>query len=202
MKIFVPKILNVPSGCGSARVRTTAIVCGWQSPATRMVSLRDFTLAYYEQCKRCHFANYTKTLDSVHFKALERRDRMAPTCVDCHGGDASVFDDKARAHAKEKGFLGRPSRSQAALFCGTCHGDVDRMRPYGLRTDVLDAYRSSHHGKAHSRPPLGRLPAGPTGTSAERRWNHCKTPLRDAEAMKPNHSSSNVPFTPPSPIAA
>ena len=28
---------------------------------------RDVTVAYYEQCKSCHFANYTKTLDGVHF---------------------------------------------------------------------------------------------------------------------------------------
>ena len=29
---------------------------------------RDVTVAYYEQCKKCHFSNYTKTLDGVHFQ--------------------------------------------------------------------------------------------------------------------------------------
>jgi len=48
-------------------------------------SLREFTVAYYEQCKRCHFANYTKTLDSVHYQSLARGDKTAPLCVDCHG---------------------------------------------------------------------------------------------------------------------
>jgi predicted CXXCH cytochrome family protein len=84
-------------------------------------TLRDFTLAYYEQCKRCHFANYTKTLDSVHFKALERRDRMAPTCVDCHGSH-----DIAASH-KPKASLSKT--------CAKCH------------QGVFDVYAKSVHGR-------------------------------------------------------
>ncbi|MCU0252070.1 MAG: cytochrome c3 family protein [Vicinamibacterales bacterium] len=84
-------------------------------------TLRDFTLAYYEQCKRCHFANYTKTLDSVHFKALERRDRMAPTCVDCHGAH-----DIAASH-KPKASLSKT--------CAKCH------------QGVFEVYAKSVHGR-------------------------------------------------------
>lgn len=89
--------------------------------ARPFTSLRDFTLAYYEQCKRCHFANYTKTLDSVHLRALERRDRMAPTCVDCHGAH-----DIASPH-KPKASLSRT--------CAKCH------------QGVFDVYQKSVHGR-------------------------------------------------------
>jgi len=84
-------------------------------------TLRDFTLAYYEQCKRCHFANYTKTLDSVHFKALERRDRMAPTCVDCHGAH-----DIAPPHTP---------KVRISQTCARCH------------QGVFDVFRKSVHGR-------------------------------------------------------
>ena len=82
---------------------------------------RDFTLAYYEQCKRCHFANYTKTLDSVHLKALERGDRMAPTCVDCHGAH-----DIAPSH--------KP-KSRLSQTCAKCH------------RGVFEVYAKSVHGR-------------------------------------------------------
>jgi len=82
---------------------------------------RDFTLAYYEQCKRCHFANYTKTLDSVHFKALERRDRMAPTCVDCHGAHDIAPPHKPKARLSQT--------------CAHCH------------EGVFEVYTKSVHGR-------------------------------------------------------
>jgi len=82
---------------------------------------RDFTLAYYEQCKRCHFANYTKTLDSVHLKALERGDRMAPTCVDCHGAHDIVPPHKPK--------------SRLSQTCAKCH------------QGVFDVYAKSVHGR-------------------------------------------------------
>jgi predicted CXXCH cytochrome family protein len=104
-------------GCTDCHQDMTAV----PHEARPFTSLRDFTLAYYEQCKRCHFANYTKTLDSVHFKALERRDRMAPTCVDCHGAH-----DVAPPH-KPKASLSRT--------CAKCH------------QGVFDVYQKSVHGR-------------------------------------------------------
>jgi hypothetical protein len=57
-------------------------------------------------------------------------------------------ESKEAAHSREKGFVGRIDRARAVETCGSCHADVARMRPFGLRTDVLAAYRESHHGKA------------------------------------------------------
>jgi predicted CXXCH cytochrome family protein len=83
---------------------------------------REFTIAYYEQCKRCHFANYTKTVDSVHYDSLARGDRTAPVCVDCHG-----------AHTTTR--AGQP-RAQISKTCAKCHAGVSTV------------YGRSVHGKA------------------------------------------------------
>lgn len=84
-------------------------------------SRRDLTLAYDEQCRRCHFANYTMTLDSVHQASVARGDRTAPVCVDCHG-----------SHDIQK-----PSapRTRISLTCARCH------------EGVATAYASSVHGR-------------------------------------------------------
>jgi predicted CXXCH cytochrome family protein len=83
---------------------------------------REFTVAYSEQCKRCHFANYSKTLDSVHYAAVARGDRTAPLCVDCHG-----------AHD-----IKRPDTPRSAISqtCARCHEGVQRT------------YARSVHGRA------------------------------------------------------
>jgi predicted CXXCH cytochrome family protein len=87
-------------------------------------TLREFTLAYYEQCKRCHFDNYTKTLDSVHYASLARGDRMAPLCVDCHG-----------AHDVQRP---KQPRTRVSDTCAKCHGGV------------TNTYNTSVHGRASS----------------------------------------------------
>ncbi len=83
---------------------------------------REFTIAYYEQCKRCHFANYSKTLDGVHYAALARGDRNAPVCVDCHGAHDITSPSKPR--------------SRISQTCARCHEGVSRT------------YAASVHGRA------------------------------------------------------
>lgn len=85
-------------------------------------SKRDFTLAYYEACKRCHFANYSKTLDSVHYAAVARGDKTAPVCVDCHGAHDITSPKKPR--------------SRISQTCAACHEGVSTT------------YAKSVHGRA------------------------------------------------------
>ncbi len=107
-------------------------------------SLREFTVAYYEQCKRCHFANYTKTLDSVHYPALARGDKTAPVCVDCHGAHdvkpvnqpGSVLSSScARCHegvslVYAKSVHGRAAGANADVpACTDCHKSHDVSGP-------------------------------------------------------------------------
>ena len=46
---------------------------------------REVSLLYYQNCARCHQANYDATMDSVHSQALENGNQEAAICVDCHG---------------------------------------------------------------------------------------------------------------------
>ena len=90
-------------------------------PTRSFKNLREFTLAYYESCKGCHFDNYTKSLDSVHYAILSKGDLRAPLCVDCHGAH-----DVARP--------GVP-KSRISKTCSRCHQEVYRQ------------YAGSVHGK-------------------------------------------------------
>ncbi len=83
---------------------------------------RDYSLAGYELCKGCHFDQYTKALDSVHYKQLAGGHKDAPVCTDCHGAH-NVGDPQAP----------RPKVSQT---CARCHQQISQD------------YANSVHGKA------------------------------------------------------
>jgi predicted CXXCH cytochrome family protein len=83
---------------------------------------RDVTLAAYEQCKSCHFANYTKTLDGVHYAVMAKGNQKAALCVDCHGSHD----------------ISRPTepRTKISKTCAGCHADAN------------ETFMTSVHGKA------------------------------------------------------
>lgn len=70
------------------------------------------------------------------------------TCVSCHGGDATS-DDPDKAMNPKAGWKGRIDRKQIPQLCGSCHSNPAYIRQYdpGLRTDQLDQYHTSVHGK-------------------------------------------------------
>lgn len=104
--------------CADCHPRHTA----YPHPKLQVTSRRDYAAANYEVCKRCHFANYTKTLDSIHYAALAAGSRSAPLCTDCH-----------EAHRVER--LDEP-RSRISDRCGRCH------------TSIYQSYAQSVHGRA------------------------------------------------------
>src|SRR5690242_13155821 len=53
------------------------------------------------------------------------------SCVDCHGGDATVMD--ATSMSPEKGFRGKPKHGEIPAFCGRCHSDGAYMRKFNPR---------------------------------------------------------------------
>lgn len=69
------------------------------------------------------------------------------SCVDCHGGDATVADQTSMA--PEKGFRGKPKPEDIPAFCGRCHADGAYMRRFDPRlpTDQLQQYWTSVHGQ-------------------------------------------------------
>jgi predicted CXXCH cytochrome family protein len=82
-------------------------------PALDVRTAREFRVAAYESCKRCHFEHYTRTLDSAHAAVLARGDLMAPTCVDCHG----AHDIRPAAQP----------RTRVSTTCGKCHAGVEQQ---------------------------------------------------------------------------
>lgn len=77
------------------------------------------------------------------------------TCTSCHGGD-STSADPAQAMSRKAGWKGAIDRRQIPQLCGSCHSNPKYIRQFnpGLRTDQLDQYHASVHGK--------RLAAGDT----------------------------------------
>ncbi|MCP4249268.1 MAG: hypothetical protein GY778_19670, partial [bacterium] len=98
-------------------------------------------------CATCHLEQAGLIGKSVHADLK---------CQQCHGGpDSYELSAEALAQARPPGgtfdhgdgFGGKVARGDVPERCGTCHADVERMNPYGLRTDQLERYRTSGHGK-------------------------------------------------------
>jgi len=95
---------------------------GYPHESKPFANRRDLTVAYYEGCKGCHFANYTKTLDGVHYAQMSKGNRKAALCVDCHGSHDIQRPDEPR--------------TRISLTCAKCH------------PKVFSVYTASVHGKA------------------------------------------------------
>ncbi len=91
-------------------------------PAVEVRSRRDYARAEYETCYRCHFEQYTRSLDSSHFDAMASGNADAAICTDCH---------TAHAVTSLKG-----ERQRIALTCAKCH------------KEIYDTYSQSVHGAA------------------------------------------------------
>lgn len=90
-------------------------------------------------CVTCHEDVWGDLKNSIH-------GQQGVLCNSCHGGDHTKTD-KALAKAPETGYIGIPDKKQIAEKCGSCHADVEAMNFYGVRTDQLARYKTSHHGK-------------------------------------------------------
>ncbi len=97
-------------------------ITGYPHPTREIPSLRDYNITRYEVCKRCHFDNYTKTLDSVHYDKLTKGDIGTPLCTDCHGAHDVTLPSQPR--------------TKISQTCSECH------------QTIYDKYVNSVHGKA------------------------------------------------------
>lgn len=93
-----------------------------QHPQRNFKSMRDFSIANSETCRRCHFDKYTKTMESIHYTMLSQGNLNAPVCTDCHGSHSILHFGK--------------ERSLIAQRCRKCH------------SAVYETYSKSVHGKA------------------------------------------------------
>ncbi len=101
-------------------------------PTRNFQSHRQYTLIQYNSCRRCHFAHYTKTLESIHYNLLSQGDERTPVCVDCHGSHAIT--------------PWRNPRPEISKKCAQCH------------KGIYETYLGSVHGKALMEEKNGDVP--------------------------------------------
>lgn len=101
-----------------------------------------------DYCVECH-----KTLEGSAKEPTEKIEgdihfKRGLSCSDCHGGDPTK-EDFTEAKDPNKGFIGKPKRSDIPSFCGKCHADPAYMRRFNpnIKTDQLTKYNESQHGK-------------------------------------------------------
>ncbi|MBI2520834.1 MAG: hypothetical protein HYV97_10470 [Bdellovibrio sp.] len=95
--------------------------------------------AMSNSCLKCHVDYFEDMKASVHSKE-------EIFCDSCHGGNATQKLQKD-AHDVQKGYVGVPDKKMVANICGKCHADVERMNFFGIPTDQLAQYKTSHHGR-------------------------------------------------------
>lgn len=130
------RIVNLGAAAALVSLAATGAVWAADAPTT---------------CTTCHASQHTELDQSVH-KALH--------CTECHGGEKAYTvapPELARylvaAGATRPGFehggtfSGKPDRTKIPQLCGDCHANIERMNPYGIRTDQLARYWTSGHGK-------------------------------------------------------
>jgi len=126
-------------------------------------SKRDLAVAYYEGCKSCHFANYTKTLDGVHYAVMAKGNRKAAVCTDCHGShdiqraaEPRTGISKGCARCHEPVFAvytasvhgrGAEANNPDVPVCTDCHRAHDIVDP---RNGALAARTPEVCGRCHT----------------------------------------------------
>ena len=99
-------------------------------------------------CLDCHSAQAGRLEVTPEKFSQDIHAQKGLTCTSCHGGDSSSYDPTV-AMSHKAGWKGKIDRKQIPQLCGSCHSNPALMRTYNpsLRTDQLDQYHTSIHGK-------------------------------------------------------
>ena len=119
-------LLWVPSARGVEEIKATCLTCHSTQGDSVVASVHQAL-----DCRECHGGEKSYAVPPQHLEQFARG----------RGGSAPPFDHGAS-------FAGKPRRKDLPALCGGCHADVERMNPFGLRTDQLARYKVSGHGKA------------------------------------------------------
>ncbi len=91
-------------------------------------------------CGKCHKKIFKAYSRSIHWKALQRGEREAPACVDCHGEHEILVPSDPNSPVSK--------RSVAEHTCARCHTDERIVQKYGLSYGKVSSYQDSYHGLA------------------------------------------------------
>ncbi|HXM39926.1 MAG TPA: cytochrome b/b6 domain-containing protein [Bryobacteraceae bacterium] len=92
-----------------------------------------------ETCGMCHSEVADQFRTSVHGQALAKGITQAPICTDCHG-EHSILAPSDKASTVYAGNI--------RDTCGSCHGNVQLSRRFGLPADRVVSFDASFHGLA------------------------------------------------------
>lgn len=107
---------------GYACIQCHTNIREYPHPENTASNIRDYSLQTYENCRKCHEANYESTLDSTHGLALKNGNQQAAVCTDCHG----IHDISSPENP----------RSNIPKMCQRCHSEIYKL------------YEESVHGSA------------------------------------------------------
>src|ERR1017187_9997136 len=99
-------------------------------------------------CLDCHSAGEGKLQVTPEKFSQDIHAQKGLTCTSCDAGDSSSYDPTV-AMSRKAGGKGKIDRKQIPQLCGSCHSNPVLMGTYNpsLRTDQLDQYHTSIHGK-------------------------------------------------------
>ena len=99
-------------------------------------------------CLDCHSAQPGALEVTAEKFSQDIHAQRGLTCTSCHGGDASSYDPD-QAMSRKAGWKGKIDRKDVPKLCGSCHSNPQYTRQFNpsLRTDQLDQYHTSVHGK-------------------------------------------------------
>jgi hypothetical protein len=106
-------------------------ITGFPHPEFIVADLRGVSLQLYQTCQKCHAAQYSSVLDSVHQRAFAAGNFDAAVCTDCHNPHTQT-----RITDKATGEILPQARLQIPQTCARCH------------SAIYDQYKQSIHGAA------------------------------------------------------
>jgi len=90
-------------------------------------------------CGKCHDNVRQTYVRSIHGQAVQRGERDAPTCVECHGEHSIAAVNQASS---------KVSAAHIPETCAQCHGLERIATRYKLSRAVVETYMKSYHGLA------------------------------------------------------
>ncbi len=100
-----------------------------------ITSMKADKVAASKLCIQCH-QKESAYFQSIHYKALVKGNKDAPSCIDCHGLHAIKSVDNVAQ--------GRAFHTQACL---KCHADANMMARNKVTNIAPETYFESYHGK-------------------------------------------------------
>ncbi|NPA68153.1 MAG: DUF4405 domain-containing protein [Chlorobi bacterium] len=102
-------------------------------------SISSFRVSH--TCAKCHKKEAYEYERSIHYIAVKKGIREAPTCNDCHSEHAVMPVDSAGREAAKK---------IQDNTCLVCHENLILAERYGMQENNVSAYKDSYHGLASS----------------------------------------------------